>query len=184
MKPAIVFFDRSYGYARAIVSLIAGLILVIWPKQVQESIIIIAGALILAIGIVSIILYYTGQWKSEKVSLLMLNSIVDIAFGTVLLIFPDFFRSFIMFVFGLILLIFSLGEIINLVRTAKLLSIPIPLFIGPVITLGMGIAMFFFPAKSGNVLFILFGATLLLYAVSEFASTYTIRKRLKETDIE
>lgn len=184
MKPTNVFFDRSYGYARAIIALVGGLILVIWPETVKNSIMIILGSLILAVGIVSIVLSYTGKWRKEKVPLLLLNSIVDIAFGLVLIIFPKFFTGLIMFVFGLILLIFGLGEIINLFRTAKAVRVPWPLYIGPAVTLILGVAMFFFPDKSGNALFVIFGATLLLYSISEFASTYTIRKEMKNVEVE
>lgn len=184
MKPTNVFFDRSYGYARAIIALVGGLILVIWPETVKNSIMIILGSLILAVGIVSIVLSYTGKWRKEKVPLLLLNSIVDIAFGLVLIIFPKFFTGLIMFVFGLILLIFGLGEIVNLFRTAKAVRVPWPLYIGPAVTLILGVAMFFFPDKSGNALFVIFGATLLLYSISEFASTYTIRKEMKNVEVE
>lgn len=184
MKPTNVFFDRSYGYARAIIALVGGLILVIWPETVKNSIMIILGSLILAVGIVSIVLSYTGKWRKEKVPLLLLNSIVDIAFGLVLIIFPKFFTGLIMFVFGLILLIFGLGEIINLFRTAKAVRVPWPLYIGPAVTFILGVAMFFFPDKSGNALFVIFGATLLLYSISEFASTYTIRKEMKNVEVE
>ena len=184
MKSANVFFDRSYGYARAIIALVGGLILVIWPAAVKNSIMIILGALILAVGLVSLIMSYTGKWKKEKVPLLLLNSIVDIAFGLVLIIFPKFFTGLIMFVFGLVLLVFGLGEIINLFRTAKAVRVPWPLYIGPAVTLILGIVMFFFPEQSGNTLFVLFGATLLLYSVSEFASTYTIRRAMKNVEME
>ena len=180
IKTANIFFDRSYGYARAIVTLILGLVLVIWPEQVQKYIMTILGALILAIGVVSIILSYTGKWKNEKVPLLMLNAIVDIAFGLVLIIFPSFFINFIMFVFGLLLLIFSLSDIISLVRISKTMPLPRTLFIGPVIILILGIVMFFFPSKTGDWLFILFGAGLIIYAVTEFISTYTIRKKIRQ----
>lgn len=184
MKTANVFFDRSYGYARAIIALAGGLILVIWPEAVKNSIMIILGALILAVGLVSLIMSYTGKWKKEKVPLLLLNSIVDIAFGLVLIIFPDFFMSVIFFVFGLILLIFGLGEIISLFRTAKAVRVPWPLYIGPLITLVLGVIMFFNPSWVSNALFVVFGAALLLYSVSEFASTYTIRRRMKDMEVE
>ncbi len=183
-KQTNVFFDRSYGYARAIVALIGGLVLVIWPEQVKNYCMYILGALILLIGIVNIILYYTGKWKKEKISLLMLNSIVDIAFGLVLLIFPSFFINFIMFVFGLVLLIFGLGDIVNLVRASRAIQIPWTVFLGPAFTVIIGVIMFFFPNQAGNWLFILFGAGLLLYSLSEFASTYIVRKRMKEIIIE
>ena len=184
MKTANVFFDRSYGYARAIIALAGGLILVIWPEAVKNSIMIILGALILAVGLVSLIMSYTGKWKKEKVPLLLLNSIVDIAFGLVLIIFPDFFMSAIFFVFGLILLIFGLGEIISLFRTAKAVRVPWPLYIGPLITLILGVIMFFNPSWVSNALFVVFGAALLLYSVSEFASTYTIRRKMKDMEVE
>lgn len=182
MKTANVFFDRSYGYARAIVALVGGLILVIWPEAVKNSIMVILGALILAVGVVSLVMSYTGKWKKEKVPLLLLNSIVDMAFGIVLIVFPKFFTGLIMFVFGLILLIFGLGEIINLFRTAKAVRVPWMLYVGPLITLILGVTMFFFPSGSGNVLFILFGSTLLLYSVSEFVSTYMIRREMKDVE--
>ena len=176
MKTANVFFDRSYGYARAIIALAGGLILVIWPEAVKNSIMIILGALILAVGLVSLIMSYTGKWKKEKVPLLLL--------GLVLIIFPDFFMSVIFFVFGLILLIFGLGEIINLFRTAKAVRVPWPLYIGPLITLVLGVIMFFNPSWVSNALFVVFGAALLLYSVSEFASTYTIRRKMKDMEVE
>lgn len=158
--------------------------MVIWPEAVKNSIMIILGSLILAVGVVTLIMSYTGKWRKEKVPLLLLNSIVDIAFGLVLIIFPKFFTDLIMFVFGLILLVFGLGEIVNLFRTARVVRVPWPLFIGPAVTLVLGVAMFFFPGESGKLLFILFGSTLLLYAVSEFASTYTIRKEMKNVNQE
>ena len=182
-KQTNVFFDRSYGYARAIVALIGGLVLVIWPEQVKNYCMYILGALILLIGIVNIILYYTGKWKKEKISLLMLNSIVDIAFGLVLLIFPSFFINFIMFVFGLVLLIFGLGDIVNLVRASRAIQIPWTVFLGPAFTVIIGVIMFFFPNQAGNWLFILFGAGLLLYSLSEFATSVGNRTPTKRTGI-
>ena len=61
------------------------------------------------------------------------------------IIFPKFFTGLIMFVFGLVLLIFGLGEIINLFRTAKVVRVPWPLYVGPALTLILGIVMFFCP---------------------------------------
>lgn len=182
MKSANIFFDRSYGYARAIVALIGGLVLVIWPDIVQKWVVIILGSLILAVGVASIIIAYAGKWEKEKVPLLLMNSIVDIAFGVVLLAFPNFFVDLIMFVFGLLLLVFGLGEIVNLARTRKIVRFSPALYIGPCITTVIGITMFFFPRESGKWIFILFGATLLLYALSEIASTYLIRREIKASD--
>lgn len=179
MKSTNIFLDRSYGYAKSIVALVGGLILVIWPEIIKKYIIFILGACILAVGIISLIMSYAGKWKNEKVPLLLLNSIVDMAFGLVLLIFPTFFSKLLMFVFGITLLVFGLGEIINLIRSSKIVKIPWGLYVGPSITTILGVILFFYPNKSGNWLFIMFGITLLIYAISEFISTFMVRKKIK-----
>ena len=186
MKDSNIFFDRSYGYAKSIVALLFGLVLVIWPEVIKKYIIFILGAIILTIGIVSLAIAFIGKWKSEKVPLLKLNAIVDTIFGLLLLIFPGFFAKLMMFVFGICLLVFGVSDIVNLIRTNKLFKIQWWLYIGPIVTFIIGVVMFFFPESSSNWLFILFGIALLIFAITEFVSTYIIRKGIKQfkQDIE
>lgn len=184
MKSANIFFGRSYGYARAIIALLCGLTLVIWPGAIKNSIIVIIGTLILAVGIISLIFALTKNNGKpiEKAPLLMLNAVVDIAFGVILIIFRTFFADLIMFVFGIVLLIFGLGQIISLVRTDRKVSVNWGLYVGPALTALVGMFLFFYPGKSGDFAFRLFGISILIYSVSEFISTYIIRKGMQEED--
>lgn len=184
MNPFYAFFDRSYGYARSIITLIVGLLLVIWPDVAVVTMIYVIGALILAAGIVSLFLSYFGKWKEDKPSLLTMNAIVDISFGIVLIIFPKFFASIIMFLFGIILLLFGVSGVVGLFQSNKIIKISWTLFVIPVLTTLAGITIFFNPFSSAQYLTIFFGAFLLLYSIGEFISTFKVRHDLKDTNVE
>lgn len=184
MNPFYAFYDRSYGYARAVITLAAGLLMVCWPTVVAKTLVIILGAFIAAAGVVSLVLSFTGKWKEEKVSLLTMNALVDIVIGIVVIVFSDFFVELIMYLFGILLLIFGLSEIVSLLRTQKTAKISWLLFVGPAITTICGIVIFFDPFNSNKWLFIFFGISLLIYSITEFMSTHTVRKILKNIQKE
>lgn len=180
MKPLYAFYDRSYSYARAIITVVAGLVLVIWPEIAIKTIITVIGSLLIAVGLASIILSNFGKYKSEKVSLMALNGVVDIAFGLVLIIFPSFFAGLIWFLFGLLLLLFGAGGIISLIQSRKYLSHSAALYISPILTAIAGLIVFFNPFSTMKWLFIFFGLMLLLYGLNEFISALIIRIRIKK----
>lgn len=180
MNPFYAFYDRSYGYTRAIITFVLGIVLIIWPDVAVKTIIIILGALIMAAGIASLVISYKGKWKQEKVPLVTLNGLVDIIFGLVLILFPTFFAGIIMFLFGLLLLFFGISAIISLLHTRKSTKFSMSFYIGPIITTICGVIVFFNPFSTVNWLFIFFGISLLIYSLSEFVSTGAIRRALKK----
>lgn len=184
MNPFFAFYDRSYGYSRAIITLIAGLLLVSWPDAVAKTIVIILGSFVAAVGIISLVLSFVGKWKKEEASLISMNAIVDIVLGVVIIIFNQFFASIIMYLFGILLLLFGLSEIISLLQTLRSAKVSWTLFIGPVITIICGVIIFFNPFKTLQWLFVFFGISLLVYSISEFIATYKVRKALKNLKAE
>lgn len=179
MKPFYAFYDSSYSYVRAIITLVIGLAMVIWPNQVSKYIVIIIGALLLVTGVVSVIVSNTGERKNQKTSLLSINSLVDIVFGLILVIFPNFFKSLLTFLFGILLIFFGGGQIVCLAKARKNVMFSWTFFIWPIITTACGVIMFFQPHDASNWIFIFFGAALLIYSLTEFLSTYKIRSLFK-----
>lgn len=178
MKLFFAFYDRSYGYVRAIIALVAGIVLIAWPDTAVKTIIVILGAFLMAVGIVSVVLSNIGKWKTEKTPLLTMNGLVDIVFGLVLVLFPTFFASIIMFLFGLLLLLFGLGELISLFQSRKVTDIPVTFFIAPIITTACGLIIFFNPFSTMEWLFIFFGIVLIFYSITQFVSTYSVRSKI------
>lgn len=172
-------FGTSYGYYRAALALILGVILIIWPEEAVNIIISVIGAGVLIFGGVSMLFSMKLKEAGEK-PLITMNGLVSVVFGIVLILFPTFFAGIIMFLFGAILLLVGITECANLLSLRKLSSIPLALFIGPVFTTLCGIFIFFNPFSSTKWLFIFFGATLLVYAISSLITTKKVNSIFKE----
>lgn len=179
MKSFLMFFDRSYGYSRAVLAAILGIVLIIWPGTAVRTIIIVIGAVLMLLGAVSLIFSKKPE-EGQNRSLLSLNGIASLVFGLILVIFPTFFAGIIMFLFGAILLIVGVSEVANLISVRRETKAPASLFLGPVITTACGIVIFFNPFSTIEWLFIFFGISLLVYALTEFLSTKKIRKIYKD----
>lgn len=175
MKSFLMFFDRSYGYSRAVLAAILGIVLIIWPGTAVRTIIIVIGAVLMLLGAVSLIFSKKPE-EGQNRSLLSLNGMASLIFGLILVIFPTFFAGIIMFLFGAILLIVGVSEVANLISVRRETKAPASLFLGPVITTACGIVIFFNPFSTIEWLFIFFGISLLIYALTEFLSTKKIRK--------
>ena len=66
MKSFKSFFNPTYGYLRALVGIVAGLVLLIWPDTMKDLIVRIIGGLFLVIGCVSLVIYFISRRKSIK----------------------------------------------------------------------------------------------------------------------
>lgn len=179
MKSFLMFFDRSYGYSRAIIAALVGIVLVIWPDAAVRTIVIVIGSIFLLLGAVTMI--FSKKPEEEKSRpFLSINGAITLVFGLVLVIFPTFFVGIIMFLFGAILLIIGASEVAALISSRRETNAPASLFIGPLITTACGIVIFFNPFSSMEWLFIFFGISLLVYSLTEIISTRRLRKIYKD----
>ncbi|MBO7204156.1 MAG: DUF308 domain-containing protein [Bacteroidales bacterium] len=166
----------------SIIAFVAGLILIIWPEIIKEYIVLIIGGLILSVGVASLIYYFIEKEKGNISNILLLNAAVDSLFGLILLIFPKFFAGLVMFLFGIVLLLFGISRLVKLIQAAKVLDLHWGLYLIPSLTTLAGVLLFFYPNRTGNLLFIIFGIILLAYSISDFVSIYIINKKTKEAN--
>lgn len=166
----------------SIIAFVAGLILIIWPEIIKEYIVLIIGGLILSVGVASLIYYFIEKGKGNVSNILLLNAAVDSLFGLILLIFPKFFAGLVMFLFGIVLLLFGISRLVKLIQASKVLDLHWGLYLVPSLTTLAGVLLFFYPNRTGNLLFIIFGIILLAYSISDFVSMYIINKKTKEAN--
>lgn len=166
----------------SIIAFVAGLILIIWPEIIKEYIVLIIGGLILSVGVASLIYYFIEKEKGNISNILLLNAAVDSLFGLILLIFPKFFAGLVMFLFGIVLLLFGISRLVKLIQASKVLDLHWGLYLVPSFTTLAGVLLFFYPNRTGNLLFIIFGIILLAYSISDFVSMYIINKKTKEAN--
>lgn len=179
MKSFFTYFNHTYGYSRAIIAALFGLVLIIWPGAAVKTIVIVIGSILMLLGAVTMIFSKKPE-ESQNRPILSINGAISLIFGLILVIFPGFFVGIIMFLFGTILLVIGVSEVAGAVSARKEANAPLSIFVGPLITTACGIVVFFNPFSTMEWLFIFFGISLLVYSLTEFISTRKLRKIYKD----
>jgi len=179
MKPLDLFYDRSYGYIRGLLTILLGVACIVWPDKAKEYTCLILGLIILILGFSALVRSNFGK-EGKVLNLLSINGFVDIIFGLVLIIFSDFFVNLMTFLFGFLLLVFGIGSLVEIISAKRQSGLKQSLWLFPVLITLLGIGMFFMPRESSNFLFRLFGIAMLVYGIFELVVQGKIRRIQKE----
>lgn len=177
MKLLFSLFNPAYGFVRALVGLMLGLAMVVWPGTAAVTVVKLIGAVLIIIGAVSVAMSFKDS--EGHPGLLSFNGFFDIVFGICLVVFASFFVKLIMYLFGLVMLIFGVGQIVNLSSVRKIVSVGVGYYVLPVLISICGLVLISNPFKAQEMLFMVFGAGLIVYSVSEIISTLILRKAYK-----
>lgn len=160
---------------RAILAIILGLVLVIWPGAALKYIIMLIGVIFLVTGLITFTLSYRNR-KEQAPRLAPFSGVGSIILGLLLVCIPSVFATIFMFVLGFILVIAAVGQFVTLMAARQLGYVSPVSFLFPVLILIAGIVVLFDPFKSAESVFILFGITAIFYGVTDLMNQYSIRK--------
>ncbi len=175
--------NRVYSAVRGLLVFILGLALLLWPEAMLNVIVKLIAAFLVAAGLVT--LYFTSKTrqieekegeKSVLSAFAVLNIAVYLCFGIVIFLFPSFFVSILVFLFGAILLLLGIGQLVNLFISGRHAKVPGYLYIVPAVVTICGIILFFQPFTAKNVLTMFFGGCLAGYGVVETLSSWLLRR--------
>ena len=155
---------------RALISLALGLVLLIWPAFVAGSLVRIIGAIILIVGVMSIVRFFR-----DKDNMVLVGGIIESLAGLFLLFWPSAVLKIVFAVLALVIVIFAIDHIIRLAKANRRW----PLYILPVSMIVLGVVIFFQPVDAAKLVVILFGVALVAYSVSELLTMYFSKKTLK-----
>ena len=149
MKIFSTLFSPAYSVVRAVLALALGAVMVIWPGTAIETVIRVIGAVLVVIGGVSLALSYTER-EDGHTNIMSFNGLFDVVFGLVLIIFPAFFAGLSMYLFGAVMLIFGVGQIVNLIAVRKKVEIGAVWFVAPFVVAVFGVVMLFMRQWQGK----------------------------------
>lgn len=178
---SFVYFitNRKASFVRGLLTLALGICLLLWPTNTIGIIIkLIAGFLVL-MGIITLVFSLNANGNNGKSGIpfiVVFNVLIYTIFGVLIFIFPNFFLNLIAFLFGAVLLIAGIGQLINLYHSSKYTILSGWIYIIPTLVTICGIALFFFTKESTTTLTIVFGGAVTLYGVSELYSAWVLRK--------
>jgi len=174
-------FNPSQALVRALITLCIGIVIVAVPGLTATLIVKIIGTLILITGGVSLII--SNKNSSVSKGLLSANGIFDIIFGILLLIFPQFFASLLVYLLGFILVVFGIGQIASVVISRSNVGTSLLFLIFPAILTTIGVTFLFNPFNSLEVILRIFGAALILFGINNAISSISTKRQMKRDNI-
>ena len=172
--------NRLNGPLRAAVAIAIGIVMVASKANALELAVRIIAALLVASGLVSFIYGYIKR-QDGAMSLMGFNAVVDLVLGALIFIFPGVVSNLIIYIVGFALLIFGLFQIITLISAIRVLGGGLGAFIMPVLVTLAGGFLLARPAFIGEAIGVVAGISLIVYGVSEFLSSWKMRKAMDES---
>ena len=112
----------SYSFLRAICALVIGLVLVMFPDQAGDYLVITIGVIFLVPSLVSIIGYFAQSTEMRR--RFPIEGVGSLLFGLWLIIMPGFFADLLTFVLGFILVMGGVQQIASLSAARRWMPVP------------------------------------------------------------
>ncbi|MDR0977098.1 MAG: DUF308 domain-containing protein [Prevotellaceae bacterium] len=168
-----------YSFLRAVAALILGLVMVLFPGQAGEYLVVTLGVLFLLPSLISIIGYFAASKEARP--FFPIVGIGSALFGLWLMIMPGFFADALTFLLGFILVLGGMWQIVSLSLARRWVRVPAAAYIVPVLIAVVGIVSFLYPTNARQTVFILIGAAWIVFAVTELTNWFLFsRKKPKE----
>lgn len=174
---------RTTSVLRGVITLLLGCCLLFWPGFTAGLIVKLIAGFLLTIGFITLFtsLVAASKTNSPIPVIIMLNVAVYIVFGLLVFLFPNFFLGLIAFLFGAVLLVAGISQIVGLYQGSKYSKLSGGMYIIPVAITVCGIALFFSPKASTEMLTMIFGAAVSMYGISELLAAWKLRKNVSST---
>lgn len=186
---------------RALCSIIIGILLLKYPDNSVTWLTMAIGTLFLLSGIIALISYgnarrhageYTitdaeGNVISGSQPAFPLVGLGSVILGLTLVISPDMFIRWLMYILGAMLILGSINQLIILVTARRYGSIGAFFWVGPILILIAGIFIFVKPMESAELPMIILGWCMLLYGITETINSlmvYSLRRQMKRQQEE
>lgn len=171
----------SYSFLRAICALVIGLVLVVFPDQASDYLVITIGVIFLVPSFISLVGYFAQNAELRR--RFPVEGVGSLLFGLWLIIMPGFFADLLTFVLGFILVMGGVQQIASLSAARRWMPVPYGFYVVPVLILIAGLVALFNPTGVRSTAFIIIGVSSLVYAASELLNWFRFtRRRPKVSD--
>lgn len=178
------FSEMSYRtfFYRSIAALVLGVFLIINPGVSMNMLVQLIGAFVLFTGLVTLIVAYR-QPHNLLLSFGGISAIVCIVFGAVLLCFPGKFANMVIVLFGLLLLIVGIFQVVNTANMRNELKSFKFYMTGGCVTFIAGMVFLLFPNFIKSSIGIFLGFALVIYAINELGLGMKIRGHFNKSNV-
>ena len=189
------------SFFRAICSIVIGILLLKYPDNSVTWLTMAIGILFLLSGIIALISYWTARRHAGEYTItdaegnvisgsqpsFPIVGIGSVILGLTLMLSPDMFVRWLMYILGAMIILGSINQLIVLIAARRFGSIGVFFWIAPIVLLIIGILIFVKPMESAELPLIILGWCMLVYGVTEVINSlmvYSLRKRMKRQQEE
>jgi len=178
----IIFTSTSYKrtVVKSIITIVLGLILVIWPTEVLNNIVKIIGGVFFVAGLVSFLVSYRERDERAAMGLTSFNGFGSMLLGVLLFFMADFFTSMLMYLLGFLLAVAGVGQLVMLISARRLGMQSLVVYIFPVLLLIAGVVVFVNPFQAKESIITLFGVMSIFYGITDLINRRKINRLQKE----
>ena len=188
-------------FFRAICSIVIGILLLKYPDNSVTWLTMAIGTLFLLSGIIALISYWNARRHAGEYTItdaegnvisgsqpsFPIVGVGSVILGLTLLLSPDMFVRWLMYILGAMIIIGSINQLIILIAARRFGSISAFFWIAPIVLLIVGILIFVTPMESAELPLIILGWCMLVYGVTEVINSlmvYSLRKQMKRQQEE
>lgn len=171
---------RSHVY-RSIIAFIVGLIILFMPNDTLNTIVVMIGCFVLLAGLGSAVAAYRAT-TSFFSGLTGTSSVVSIVLGVLCIARPWFFVDIMIFFIGIIISIVGLMQIVSVRHIRRRFKRSAFYYPGSIITLLAGLFLVFFPQQGIQIIGVVIGGILVIYALNEAGISLSLHHMEKEED--
>ncbi len=188
-------------FFRAICSIVIGILLLKYPDNSVTWLTMAIGTLFLLSGIIALISYWNARRHAGEYTItdaegnvisgsqpsFPIVGVGSVILGLTLLLSPDMFVRWLMYILGAMIIIGSINQLIILIAARRFGSISAFFWIAPIVLLIVGILIFVKPMESAEFPLIILGWCMLVYGVTEVINSlmvYSLRKQMKRQQEE
>lgn len=170
---------RRMELLMAVISLILGVIMVIFPQKTMSVICYVIAGAILLYGVIDIISYFTSKSYEGNFSLTLLRGVVASVIGIIIFIRPSYLSTFIPIVLGILLIIDGITSIQKSVflKNNNVYFWHINM-IESILTLALGIFVLINPLSAQNAIIICLGISFIWYGITSVWNYLYVQKKI------
>lgn len=162
---------------RALSFLLVGALMVAFPYNITTWLVIIIGILFLIPGMVSIATFFKAYTHKDATRVLLpVIGVGSVVLGLLLILMPDLFTKWLMYVLAAALLLVGVMGIVNILHFRKYVEIGWAYYVIPTLLCVVGLFVIFHPLEVAADTITILGIASIVYSLTELLYAIRFRK--------
>ena len=166
---------------RALIVLLLGIFLTVYPDQTSSMLVMVVGMAFMIPSLVAVLLYFISRNAANRQGNVMqpvlpVLHVGSFLFGLILFLLPNLFITVTMYVLGVLIIIFSANQMINLISVRRFLPVSLGYYVLPALIMAAGIFMLIQPLEMAGSPFFILGICCIISGITDLINLICFRR--------